>query len=175
MMKTLKLFITSFIILISVLQARAQFPMQAMAKYAGDWQAEYIMWMDTTAESMSFPLTVHRDMIMNNLFMTSRYTGTVMEMAYDGINTIGYDLKKGTFQSVWIDNMNSNINYLEGKPSTDGKSIEFKGIAGDAIPGKNIQYREVITFTDDTHQRIEMYKMTNGREYKTIEIILAKK
>ena len=168
-MKDQKFLVILFYILLILMRAQAQSPMQSMTKYAGDWKANYIMWMDTSSASMNFQLSVHNDMKMNNLFFTSYYTGTVMEMAYEAISTIGYDLKKGKYETTWIDNMNSGIDYMEGKASADKKKIEFRGTSGGDAQ------RQVLTLTDATHQKIEVFTMMNGKEMKTIEIDLTKK
>ena len=174
-MQTQKLVAALFIVMNGFLQLHAQSSMQMISKYTGDWKAEYTMWMDTSSASMTYELSVHSDMIMNNLFLTSHFTGNVMGMNYEGINTIGFDSQKGIFQSTWIDNMNSGISYLEGKAGGDGKSIEFRGTVFDAISGKDVPVKQVITLVDDMHEKIEMITMVGGKEMKTLEINLVKR
>lgn len=174
-MKVQKLLIAPILLLVALVELRAQSPMQAMTKYVGDWKADYIMWMDTTSESMSFQISVRNEMKMNNLFFTSYYTGSVMDMDYEAISTIGYDLQKGKFQSTWIDNMNSGITYTEGKASANKQTIEFHGIAFDPTSGRDAPMRQVLTLTDANHLKIEVFTRTYGKERKSIEINLTKK
>jgi hypothetical protein len=173
--KDQKLFIAPLLILAALMQGRAQSAMESLTKYAGDWNANYIMWMDASSAPMSFQISVHNEMKMNNLFFTSYYTGNVMDMTYEGVSTIAYDLQKGKFESMWIDNMNSGINYMEGKASDDKKSIEFHKTTCDQTAGRDLPMRQVLILTDATHQKIEMFTMMNGKEMKTIEIDLTKK
>jgi hypothetical protein len=170
-----RLLITLFLILAAPVQVHAQSPMQSMTQYAGDWKGNYTMWMDTSSASMNYQVSAHIEMKMNNLFFTSHYTGSIMDMAYEGVSTIAYDLQKGKFESTWMDNMNSGISYMEGKASADKKSIEFHGIACEQATGTDEPVRQVLTLTDATHQKIEMFVMMNGKEVKTIEINLTKK
>ena len=93
-----------------------------------------------------------------------------MGMNYEGLSTIGYSLEKNKYVSTWIDNMNSGIDYREGKASDDGKKIEFIGTAFDMVSGKDVPTRQVLTLIDDTHQTIELFTIANGKEMKTIEI-----
>ncbi|HYV93388.1 MAG TPA: DUF1579 domain-containing protein [Chitinophagales bacterium] len=173
-MKTRKLFNTIIIILIASIKLQAQSPMKAMSKYTGSWKAEFMMWMDPVQPPMKDQLTVQREMIMNGLFLSSRYTGYSMGMNYEGISTIGYSMEKKKYVSSWIDNMNSGISYMEGTASSDGKSIEFHGTATDAVTGKDILMRQVLTFVDETHQKIEIFVTKDGNEVKTIEFNLTK-
>lgn len=174
-MKNQKLFIASVLLLITFARVQAQSPMASLAKYTGDWKADYVMWMDTSSASMSFQLSAHSEMKMNNLFFTSHYTGTVMDMAYEGVSTIAYDLQKGKFETTWMDNMNSGINYMEGKGSAESKNIEFHGTSCDPTAARATQMRQVLSLIDATHLKIEMFSTMNGKERKTIEINLTKK
>ena len=173
-MKTSRLITTIILIVFAIMKLQAQSPMKAMGKYAGNWKAEFSMWMDPSQPPMIEQLTVHREMIMNGLFLSSRYTGFSMGMNYEGIGTLGYSMEKKMYVSSWIDNMNSGISYMEGKASSDGKSIEFHGTATDVTTGKDILMRQVLTFIDDTHQKIEIFVTTAGKEAKTIEFNLTK-
>ncbi|MFI5135679.1 MAG: DUF1579 family protein, partial [Chitinophagales bacterium] len=98
----------SFLLLFS-LQLQAQSPMNNLKKYAGDWAATVTMWMTPADSPMIDHLTAHSEMIMNDLFFTSKYSGTMMEMGYEGERTIAYDVVKKKFVCTFIDNMNSGI------------------------------------------------------------------
>ena len=174
-MKNQKYLIALALFLVSLVQVHAQSPMTSLTKYTGDWKAEYIMWMDTSSASMSFQISVHNEMKMNNLFFTSRYTGTVMGMAYEAVSTIAYDLQKGKFETTWMDNMNSGISYMEGKGSPESKNIAFLGTSCDPTAARAAQSRQVLSLIDDTHMKIEMFTTMNGKEMKSIEINLTKK
>src|SRR6266446_968883 len=114
-MKNQKLFLTLFLVIITIITSYGQSPMRAMGKYTGIWKAEFVMWMDPAQPPMRDQLTVHREPIMNGLFLSSHYTGHSMGMNYEGLSTLGYSIEKKKYVSTWIDNMNSGISYMEGK------------------------------------------------------------
>ena len=173
-MKRLLLVIIVFVSTGTMTSSNAQSPMEKWKKFEGDWKAEVTMWMDMSGQAMVDHLIVHNEMIMNGLFFTSRYSGKMMEMDYEGINTIGFNLEKKVFVTSWIDNMNSGIAYSEGKWNADGKSIEFGGLTYDVVSGKDLPTREIFTMTDDTHLKIEMFGVMNGMVMKTMEFNLTK-
>src|SRR5438309_939509 len=78
----------------SIIKMQTQSPMKSMSKYTVDWKAEFIMWMDPAQPPMKEQLAVHRETIMNGLFLTSHYTGYSMGMNYEGTSTIGYSMEK---------------------------------------------------------------------------------
>ena len=160
-----KLIIATILFIIAIHQSRAQTgnksPLQLLSSCVGDWSVEITMWMESS-ESMISKASVHSEMIMSGLFLTSHFTGELMNSPYEGIYTIGYNIPKKVFVATWIDNQNSGIDYLEGKLSDDGKSIEFRGVTFDPLQQKNIPIRHILTLTDDKHQKLEMYSEMSG-------------
>jgi len=148
--------------------------MSMMKKYTGTSKAVITMWMMPSDPPMNDTVMVQNEMSMNDLFFKMKYSGVMMMMNYDGERTIGYDLVKKKFVSTFIDNMNSGIDYKEGTASADKKAIEFFGTRPDLITGKNISTRDVISFLDDTHMRIEQFETVDGNERKILELNLTK-
>jgi hypothetical protein len=70
--------------------------------------------------------------------------------------------------------MGTGIIYMEGLPSADGKSIEFKGKGYDPMQGKEVMMRQVLTFNSDNEQTLEAYTDINGKEMKTMTIHLTR-
>jgi hypothetical protein len=46
----------------------------------------------------------------------------------------------------------------------------MNGTMVDPMTKKEMDIREVLTFTDDDHQLFEMYIISNGEEFKSMEI-----
>lgn len=152
--------------------ALAQSPMNELKKYTGTWKAAVTMWMMPSDPPMVDTLVVQNEMMMNDLFFTSKYSGTMMMMNYEAVRTIGYDVVKKKFTSTFIDDMNSGIDYKEG--IANGKTIELLGTKPDPITGKNLSTRDLITFMDASHMNIQQFEMLDGNERKTLEINLTK-
>jgi hypothetical protein len=70
--------------------------------------------------------------------------------------------------------MGTGILNMQGPASADGKTIEFRGGGYDPMQGKMVPMRQVNTFSDDTHQKIEIYQTVNGKEMKTLDIMLSR-
>ena len=144
-----------------------------LAKSAGDWKADVTTTMDPSKPPVQSQANVHNEMILGGRYLSQHYTGNMMGMPFEGMGTIGYDNGKKVYLSTWIDNMGTGIEYLEGKPSADGKSVEFKGTA--YMPGMgDTPIRQVVTFVDANHQTFEEYMTANGKEMKTLSIKLSR-
>ena len=72
--------------------------------------------------------------------------------------------------------MGTGVMVAEGPWDAASKSITFTGSMVDPSTGKECKFREIMTFTDDKHQKLEMYNTPAGqKEYKTMEIEYTKK
>jgi hypothetical protein len=145
-----------------------------MSKSVGDWKVETMMWMDPSQPPQKSTGTSHNEMIMGDRYLTTRFKGDMMGMPFEGLGTIGYDNAKKMYVSTWVDNMGTGIMTMEGKRSEDGKSIEFRGKGYDPSIGKEVMMRQVNTFIDDSHQKIEMYQKGSDKEKKVMEINLTR-
>jgi hypothetical protein len=147
---------------------------QMLAKDNGTWSEEISFWYAPGSEPMKYSATATNDMIMNGLIQQSRHAGSMMGMPFEGISTTAYDNVRNVFVNTWIDNFSSGIMSSEGKWNEAKKCIEFKGMVTDPVTKKLQPFRQNLTFVDDKHQKLEMYMMYKGKEYKSMEIALAK-
>jgi hypothetical protein len=93
-------------------------------------------------------------------------------MPFEGISTLAYDNARKIYLSTWIDNMGTGIMQLEGTFDEAAKTMNFKGKATDVSTGKDITVREVFKLVDDNTQTMEMYETKDGKEMKTMSILL---
>lgn len=147
---------------------------QMMAKSAGDWKAEVTQWMDPNQQPMKSQATVHNEMILGGRYLTTHYNSSMNGMPFEGMGTVAYDNGTKMYSSSWVDNMGTGMMYMKGMPAADGKSIEFKGTVFDPMIGKETTMRQVNSFIDDNHQKIEFYESMNGKDMKVMEINLSR-
>jgi hypothetical protein len=150
--------------------------MQALlAKSEGNWDAEISMWMAPGQEPVKNMATAEVKMILGGRYQESINKGSFNGMPFEGISTIGYDNAKKIFQSSWIDNMGTGVLRMDGTYDAATKTLTLSGKEYDPMTNKEIDIREVYKFIDDTHQVIEMYQTTAGKEFKAMEMRLTKK
>jgi hypothetical protein len=151
---------------------------QMMASWNGTWTGDIKMWMKNGGEPTTSTGTAVNSMVMNGLYQSSKHSGNMMGMPFEGVSTLGYDNAKKVFVSTWIDNMGSGIMYLSGPWDEATKSMTLTGKVTDpARNGKQCDIREVFKVIDDNTQLMEMYGPDNetGKEYKMMEIKLTRK
>jgi hypothetical protein len=141
----------------------------------GTWKQETTMWWGPGAEPQKSTMTATNKMIMGNRYQESVSTGTVNGMPFEGRSVVGYNNASKTFQSTWVDNMGTGIMYMESKP-WDGKSktIEFHGTMVDPMTGKTSKVREMFTMVDDNTRKMEMFDNHDGKEFKSMEIMMTR-
>lgn len=146
-----------------------------MGKYNGHWEVNTKMWMAPGAEVMESTAQTTNDMYMGDRFQKSQFSGEFMGMPFHGESTIGYDNLRKVFTTTWIDNTGTGIMYAEGNWNAATKSIEFKGKASDPMAGKQMPFREVMTFINDDSYKMEMYNMMGDKEFKSMEMVFTRK
>lgn len=146
-----------------------------MAKSVGSWTADISMWMQPNTQPMNSKGEMKNEMILGGRYLKGTNTGNFMGQPFEGISVTGYDNAKKIFVNNWIDNMGTGMMNLTGTWDAATKSITFTGTMVDPASGKDVPIREVLKFTDDTHQVMEMYASMGGAEFKTMEIKFTKK
>jgi Protein of unknown function (DUF1579) len=146
-----------------------------LAKDDGEWSEEITMWMTPAAPPQKSTATVTNKMILGGRYQEGKHTGSFMGMPFEGVSLLGYDNAKKVFVSTWADNMGTGIMVMEGKWDDKSKTISFTGKSTDPATGKDLPVREVFTWIDNNKQKMEMFMTAEGKEYKTMEIILTRK
>ena len=146
-------------------------PMHEMlAKSVGDWKTINKFWMDPAGEPMIVEGTGKTEMILGGRYQKSTYKSTMMGMETEGINITGYDNATQEFTSIWIDNIGTGTSMTKGTYDESSNSISMKGTMVDPMTKQVMDIRELLTFVDDDHQIFEMYIVSNGEEFKSMEI-----
>jgi len=146
-------------------------PMHEMlAKSVGDWKTINKFWMDPAGEPMIVEGTGKTEMILGGRYQKSTYKSTMMGMETEGINITGYDNATQEFTSIWIDNIGTGTAMTKGTYDESSNSISMKGTMVDPMTKQVMDIRELLTFVDDDHQIFEMYIVSNGEEFKSMEI-----
>src|SRR5688500_9706269 len=109
-------------------------------------------------------------MIHGGRFLASTYEGTMAGKPFHGRGLMGYDNAKKRYVATWIDTISTGIMYSEGTVDAAGKVFTMLSEQKDPVSGKTEKMKEVTTIVDaDTH-RHEMYVLTDGQEFKTLDI-----
>ncbi len=147
-----------------------------LAAQNGKWEGKITMWMSPGAPPSYSKGTAVNQMIMGGRYQEAKFTGTFDNMPFEGKSIVGYDNIKKVFISTWIDNMGTGVMVTEGPWDAASKSITFTGKMVDPTTGKECSIREIMTFIDDKHQKMEMFNTPAGsKEYKSMEIEYTKK
>lgn len=142
-----------------------------LASMDGNWNAKVTMWMDPSQPPTVSDATTKNEMIMNGLYQRSTHTGNMMGMSFEGESITGYDNMKKEYFSTWIDNMGSGIMMVKGNYNEKSKSLILTGTMTDPMTGKDMNVKEVITYSSPGQNTFVMYLVQDGKEIKTMEIV----
>jgi hypothetical protein len=146
-----------------------------MASTDGVWTGEVKSWMAPDAPPTTNTATMTNKTILGGRYQQSTFKSTMEGQPFEGMGTIAYDNSKKKWVSTWVDNMGTGMVIMEGDMDQATKTMNMSGKMTDPMTGKDCKMREVITFTDDKTQKMEMYSDQGGGEMKVMEMVLTKK
>ena len=148
---------------------------EMLAKDTGIWNAEMTFWSPDSPEPMKSTAVATYKMILGGKYQEANYTGDMMGMPFEGKGTVAYDNAKEKFISTWIDNMGTGMMVSEGTYDEASKTLTFTGKMVDPVTKKEKQIKEIITYIDNDNQKMEMFDVDNGKEFKSMEILSKRK
>jgi hypothetical protein len=143
-----------------------------MGLETGTWSNDMMFWAAEGATPTKATSACEIKMIMGGRYQEMNYSGTVMDVPFEGKCILAFDNATHMYTSTWIDNMGTGLLVMKGKASEDGKTIRFKGDMVNPTDGKTIPVTHVYTVVDDNTRKMEMYETKNGKEFKNMEITM---
>lgn len=149
-----------------------------LASWNGTWEGETTLWDHEGAAPLKSTSTAVNTMIMGGRYQSSKHTGNMMGMPFEGMSILAYDNATKQFTSTWIDNWGTGIMTMTGNWDEATKTMTLSGTMPDICrPGKACSLRETFTVIDDNTQNLVMYgpDSKTGKEFKTMEIKMTRK
>jgi hypothetical protein len=145
-------------------------PHRLLSKMEGKWKLTMRSWPDPGKQPVETSGMSDQKMIYGGRYLQAVQTGRMMDSSYSGMNISGYNNMTKKYFSTWIDSMSTNLTYMEGTASADGRTITQESRVNDPVRGPMI-LRAMTTFKDDNNYTFEMYSVDRaGREMKMMEI-----
>jgi Protein of unknown function (DUF1579) len=144
-----------------------------LASWSGTWNGNITMWEYEGAAPQKMSSTAVNSMILGGRYQSSKHTGNMMGMPFEGMSITAYDNAAKQFVSTWIDNWGTGIMSMSGTWNESAKALTMIGTMPDICrPGKTCTMKEVFTVVDNNTQKMEMYgpDPKTGKEFKMMEI-----
>jgi hypothetical protein len=121
------------------------------------WTMKTSWWMAPGTEPTVSEATAVSEMILGGRYLSTKVSGSMMGMPFEGVSLEGYDNAAKLFMTTWIDNMGTGIMYMTGKWDDAAKQINYTGKTVDPMSGNMIDVRQVVTYNNDGSVKMEMY------------------
>ena len=142
-----------------------------LAAYAGKWKTQIKMWMAPGAEPMLTESAAEAKWIFDGRFLEWHHSGDFMGSPYSGMGIDGYNNADKRYESVLLDNFGTLIVFYTGGCSNDGKVREMRGSFTNPTAGSVIEQRNVFSWIDDDHFKLESFMQMGDEEYKQLEML----
>lgn len=151
---------------------------QLLASWNGTWTGETTMWDYEGATPHKSTGTEVNTMIMGGKYQSSKHTGDMMGMPFEGMSITAYDNATKQFVATWIDTWSTGIMTMSGNWDEASKTLTLTGKNPDICrPGKECTMKEVFKVVDENTHKMEMYgpDPKTGKEFKVMEINMTRK
>ena len=136
----------------------------------GKWKTVIKSWMGPGDPIVSNG-ECERMWLLGGRFLQSKSSGTFQGMPFEGMELLGYDMKKKEYNSVWIDNMGTMLTLgTGGQADPSGKVFTMTSTFDDPLSGKPVSYRMVTKVIDNNSHTLTMVGSNNGKDYTQMEI-----
>jgi hypothetical protein len=149
-----------------------------MKSWNGNWNTESTMWEYEGAAPQKSNGSAVNTMNMGDRYQSTKFSGDMMGMPFEGMSIVGYDNATKKFVSSWVDTWSTGIMNLSGNWDDASKSMTLSGKMPDICrPGKECSMKEVYKVADDNTHMMEMYgpDPKTGKEMKMMEIKFTRK
>jgi hypothetical protein len=147
-----------------------------LLRWVGEWDLDVTQFTMPGAPPQTSKATSRFEPAMGGRYVIERVRGEAMGMPFEGMGTTGYDNVLRKFVFTWIDSMGTGITNGSGTMSADGKTMNASGKMVDPVQGKEVPYRQVMTFVDDNTRKVDFFNTgADGKEFKSMELVYKRK
>jgi len=119
---------------------------EALKVFVGTWDADLKTMMEGW-EEFNTTGTATYEMTMGGRFLAMDFKSTVMGEPMNGMNLTGYHKAKERYESIWVDDSSTALNYMTGQKTDDG--WVYEGEETDPVAGQTLPVRDVIVMQGD--------------------------
>lgn len=139
--------------------------------FEGTWKAVISSWMAPGAPPSMSEGTMTNRWVLGGRWLRQEYSGTFMEMPFDGLGYFGHDNIKQQYVGTWMDTMGTGMMVSSGSYDAGAKAFAMTGSFTDPT-GAEKKTREVIKIVSNDKHTMEMFGPgPDGKEYKMMEIV----
>lgn len=139
--------------------------------YEGKWKTQITMWMTPGAEPMQVESEAEAKWTLGGRFLEWQHTGDFFGSPYSGRGFDGYNNADKRYESVWMDNFGTLMVTYTGECSDNGKTRVIEGSFSNPMAGVTIEQKNVHTWIDEDHLKVESYMTTDGETHKHMEML----
>jgi hypothetical protein len=146
---------------------------ELMKQLTGNHNYTMKMWMAPGQPPTESTGKRSAEMLLGGRFLEEKYSGTFMNMPFEGIGWLGYDNAGKEWVGSWIDNMGTGIMTSHGTYANNMWSMT--GESTDPTTGKKWTSRSTLKIVDPNTFTMEMFGMgPDGKEMKMFEMTCKK-
>jgi hypothetical protein len=141
----------------------------------GTWQAKVTFVMAPKAPPAVSEGTSEHRWVLGGRYLEQRFTGSMMEMPFEGLGYTAYDNAVKKYVGTWMDNMGTGIMVSTGTGRPRDTQMDFEADAVEPT-GKPVKFLCKMRVQDPDHHSYEMWATgPDGKRYRSLFIEYTRK
>ncbi len=144
--------------------------------YVGKWDVEVKQYEQPGGQPMTSKGTMTGELVFGGRFALCHFESQMMEMPFQGMQLMGYDLYQNKYVGLWFDSMSTAFYHTTGTLDAAGKVLTETGMWPNPMTGGADKVKIVTTVLGPTQYRWQMFMtMPDGKELMRMDIVYTKK
>jgi hypothetical protein len=151
-------------------------PHKLLNDMVGTFSTKITNWSAPGAPPQTHEGVAENRWVMGGRYLEQRFTGSMMEMPFEGVGYTGYDNVTKKYWGTWMDSMSTGVMTSTGSTSDGGKTWAFDATMSDAMTGKEMKLKEKIVVKSADEHIFELWGPDpKGKTFKMMEIVYTRK
>ena len=139
---------------------------------AGSWNYRGKFWMDPSQPPQEMLGVSENKMIYGGRFLKQKVSSEWQGQPFEGMSITGYDLVRGEYTSLWMDNMGTGIMNASGQYDEATKTLTTECAYSCPMTGEKERWSRSETkfVSADNYVYSSYSRDADGKEFKSMEI-----
>ena len=143
---------------------------EVLERLVGKWQGVIHMIMAPGGATMSAETTITREWVLDKHFLREKIESDTEWGNFEGLGYLGYNNVDGQYESTWMENMATSINFSTGWFDPDREVLVLKGSHRDPSSGRVVSEWGELDLSSPGRQVYTGWSIDpDGRRYKNFE------
>jgi hypothetical protein len=147
-----------------------------LAPFVGEWDVRMTFWSSPNAQPQTSVGSSTISWVLGGRFLQEQFKGATAGDSFEGMGIMGYDNATRTFNTLWIDSLNTTMAVASGRFFPEKNVFELTSELYDPLLSREKEVRSTLRFTSNDSYVFSMIDQSpEGKQFKSLEMEYTRK